>query len=138
MPGKLFRSQQDDAQPQYALGAVFCLQARHAEAAVHLKRVCVYTRSSSRLAISYQAPVAQDRGDGNEAIRTLEDLPRRHPDHALSCWALGSLTMSAHGYTEAENSLEKAVRLNPQPVKANYQLLVLQEIKGTLSSRRFR
>ncbi len=31
----------------------------------------------------YLGPV-RDQGDGDEAIRTLEDLFRRDPDHALS------------------------------------------------------
>jgi Flp pilus assembly protein TadD len=38
--------------------------------------------------------------------------------------------MSAHQYTEAENSLEKAVRLNPKSVKANYQLGLLLSRMG--------
>ena len=58
--------------------------------------------------------VARDQGRDREAIQTLEDLLRRYPDHALSCEALGSLLMSAHRYPEAESSLEKAVRLNPE------------------------
>ena len=33
--------------------------------------------------------------------------------------------MSAHRYPEAETSLEKAIRLNPKSVKANYQLGLL-------------
>jgi Flp pilus assembly protein TadD len=38
---------------------------------------------------------------------------------------LGGLLMNAHRYPEAESSLEKAVRLNPGSVKANYQLGLL-------------
>ena len=33
--------------------------------------------------------------------------------------------MSAHTYPEAETSLEKAIRLNPKSVKANYHLPLL-------------
>jgi Flp pilus assembly protein TadD len=33
--------------------------------------------------------------------------------------------MNAHRYSEAESNLEKAVRLNPNSVKANYQLGLL-------------
>jgi Flp pilus assembly protein TadD len=33
--------------------------------------------------------------------------------------------MNAHRYPEAESSLEKAIRLNPKSVKANYQLGLL-------------
>jgi hypothetical protein len=43
----------------------------------------------------YLGPV-RDQGDGDEAIRTLEDLFRRYPDHALSYKALGSLVMNAY------------------------------------------
>jgi|SRR6267143_787619 hypothetical protein len=43
----------------------------------------------------YLGPV-RDQGDGDEAIRTLEDLFRRYPDRALSYKALGSLVMNAY------------------------------------------
>ena len=55
----------------------------------------------------------------------MEDLSRRYPDHWLSCEALGGLLMNAQRYPEAESTLEKAVRLNPNSVKANYQLGLL-------------
>jgi Flp pilus assembly protein TadD len=60
----------------------------------------------------------------------LEELLQRYPDHASSCEALGSLLMSAHRYPEAESKLEKAVRLNPKSVKANYQLGLLLSRMG--------
>ncbi len=73
----------------------------------------------------YLALVARDQGRDVEAIQALETLLQRYPDHAPSCEALGSLLMSAQRYPEAEASLEKAVRLNPKSVKANYQLGLL-------------
>jgi Flp pilus assembly protein TadD len=38
--------------------------------------------------------------------------------------------MGAHQYTEAESNLEKAVRLDPKSVKANYQLGLLLSRMG--------
>ena len=73
----------------------------------------------------YLALVARDQGNEAEAINNLEELLQRYPDHASSCEALGGLLMNAHRYPEAESSLEKAVRLNPKSVKANYQLGLL-------------
>jgi Flp pilus assembly protein TadD len=55
----------------------------------------------------------------------LEELLRRHPDHAPSCEALGGLLMASRQYPEAERLLRKAMDLNPKSVKANYQLGLL-------------
>ena len=55
----------------------------------------------------------------------LEALLQRYPDHAASCEALGGLLMSAQRFADAEARLRDAVRLNPQSVKANYQLGLL-------------
>ncbi len=43
--------------------------------------------------------------------------------------------MNAHRYSEAETSLEKAVRLNPKSVKANYQLGLLLARMGKKRKR---
>jgi tetratricopeptide (TPR) repeat protein len=53
----------------------------------------------------YLALIGRDQGRDEDAIRTLEDLLRRYPDHSLSCEALGGLLMNAHRYPEAENNL---------------------------------
>jgi Flp pilus assembly protein TadD len=74
--------------------------------------------------------VERDQGNEPEAIRTLENLLQRYPDHASSCEVLGTLLMGAHQYSDAESSLEKAVRLNPKSVKANYQLGLLLSRMG--------
>ena len=55
----------------------------------------------------------------------LEALLQRYPDHAASSEALGGLLMSAQRFADAETRLRDAVRLNPQSVKANYQLGLL-------------
>ena len=99
----------------------------------------------------------------NRAKRSAEDLLRHYRGRALSWRALGSLTMRAHGYSEAENSFEKAVlafrlhfglrrtigadsveipwlssfKQRFESLAANH-LCVSEEAKGILSSRRFR
>ena len=55
----------------------------------------------------------------------LEALLQRYPDHAASSEVLGSLLMSAQRFADAETRLRDAVRLDPQSVKANYQLGLL-------------
>jgi Flp pilus assembly protein TadD len=52
-------------------------------------------------------------------------LLQHYPDDAASCEALGGLLVSAHRYLEAKRNLERAIRLNPKSVKANYQLGLL-------------
>ena len=112
------------AQLQYALGSVLYLQG-------HLDDASKYLRESVRLQPDQLAPyyysalIERDQGHDEEAIRMLQDLLHRYPDHAPSCEALGGLLMNAHRYSEAEGSLENAVRLNPSSVKANYQLGLL-------------
>jgi tetratricopeptide (TPR) repeat protein len=73
----------------------------------------------------YLALVARDEGRDTEAIERLEELLRRHPDHASSCEALGGLLMNGRRYAEAERLLRRAVQLNPKSIKANYQLGLL-------------
>ena len=60
-----------------------------------------------------------------EAIRILEHVLQRHPDHASSHEVLGTLLMVANRYADAKRNLEQAIRLNPKSVKANYQLGLL-------------
>ena len=105
------------------------LEGHLADAASHL-RESVRLQSEQLAPYYYLALVARDQGNDPEAIRTLEELLQRYPDHASSCEVLGGLLMSAHRYPEAESSLEKAVRLNPKSVKANYQLGLLLSRMG--------
>jgi len=120
----LLKRKPSDPQLHYALGSVLYLQSHLEGAAVHL-RESVRLQPEQLAPYYYLALVARDQGRDVEAIQALETLLQRYPDHAPSCEALGSLLMSARRYPEAEASLEKAVRLNPKSVKANYQLGLL-------------
>jgi tetratricopeptide (TPR) repeat protein len=50
---------------------------------------------------------------------------RRDPDYALAYEALGRILVKEKKYAEAQEILEKAVVLNPDSVKAHYQLGIL-------------
>ena len=66
---------------------------------------------------------------GDVSIRTLEDLLRRYPIMRYHTMPWAAWPSSAHWCSEAKNSLQKAVRLNPKSVKANYKLgLLLAEM----------
>lgn len=120
----LIAKQPQDAHLHYALGSVLYLEGHLDEAATHLSQ-SVRLQPDQQAAYYYSALVARDQGREEEAIQLLEDLLRRYPGHALSCEVLGGLLMSAHRYSEAQERLQKAVSLNPQSVKANYQLGLL-------------
>jgi tetratricopeptide (TPR) repeat protein len=121
---EILRSKQGDPQLQYALGSVLYLEGNLNDSATHL-RESIRLQPEQLAPYYYLALVVRDQGNEAAAIRTLEDVLRRYPDHGPSCEALGGLLMNAHRYPEAETSLEKAVRLNPKSVKANYQLGLL-------------
>jgi tetratricopeptide (TPR) repeat protein len=120
----LLKQKPNNAQLQYAMGSVLYLQSHLDDAANHL-RESVRLQPEQLAPYYYLALVARDQGRDSEAIQDLEKLLQRYPDHGPSCEALGSLLMSAQRYPEAEVNLEKAVRLNPKSVKANYQLGLL-------------
>ena len=120
----ILKARESDPQLQYALGSVLYLEGHLTDAATHL-RESVRLQPEQLAPYYYLALVAQGSGKRAEAIELWRIFSRRYPDHASSCEALGGLLMSAHRYSEAETSLEKAVRLNPKSVKANYQLGLL-------------
>lgn len=120
----LVKKQPHDAQLQYALGSVLYIQGRLVEAAVRL-RESIRLQPEQLASHYYLALVDRDQGNDAAAIDVLGKLLQRYPNHAPSCEALGGLLMSAQLYTEAESNLQKAIRLNPKSVKANYQLGLL-------------
>ena len=72
-----------------------------------------------------QSAAASESGEGDVSIRTLEDLLRRYPIMRYHTRPWAAWPSSAHRCSEAKNSLQKAVRLNPKSVKANYKLGLL-------------
>ena len=113
-----------DPQLQYGLGAVLYIQGRLEDAA-RICRRALRLQPEQLASHHYLALVARDQGHEPEAIAMLEALVQRYPDHGASCEVLGGLLMSAQRYDEPKRYLRKAVRLNPQSVKANYQLGLL-------------
>ena len=68
-----------------------------------------------------------DRRTGVEesADDPLQDLVRRYPDYSPAYEALGGILLKQRKYQEAQAALEKAILLDPNSVKAHYQLGVL-------------
>lgn len=126
---KLVEKNPRDSQVQYALGSVLYLEGHLSEAAVHFAE-SVRLQPNQLASYYYLALIARDQGNEAGAIQKLETLLQQYPDHAPSREALGELLMSAHQYPEAKSNLEKAVRLDPKSIKANYQLGLLLSRMG--------
>jgi tetratricopeptide (TPR) repeat protein len=61
-------------------------------------------------------------GQRSAAIETFQRVIRKRPDHAAAFSALGSAYREAGNYAEARTALERAVALDPNDLRANYQL----------------
>jgi tetratricopeptide (TPR) repeat protein len=71
------------------------------------------------------ALVSEGNGENDQAIATLREVLRRDPDYGPAYEALGRILVKQRKYAEAQQILEKAVALNPESVKAHYQLGIL-------------
>jgi len=69
--------------------------------------------------------VSEGNGENDQAIATLRDLIERDPDYGPAYEALGRILVKEKKYAEAQQILETAVVLNPESVKAHYQLGIL-------------
>jgi tetratricopeptide (TPR) repeat protein len=69
--------------------------------------------------------VAEGNGENDQAIATLREVLRRDPAYGPAYEALGRILLKEQKYPEAAKALEKAVLLNPNSVKAHYQLGIL-------------
>ena len=78
----------------------------------------------------YLGLIAEGKGENDEAIATLRDVLRRDPAYGPAYEALGGLLLKQQKYAEAEQALQKAVQLNPNSVKAHYQLGILMGRTG--------
>ena len=134
----LLHKHPDDAILNYAMGAVFYLQAKFPEAETSLKRSIALkpdqVAASHYLALTYEA-----RGDDDQAASLFREVIKRQPDDGLAYVKLGTILVRQRQYDEARVDLEKAISLVPDSVEAHYQLgIVLRRLgKPTESQDQF-
>jgi tetratricopeptide (TPR) repeat protein len=131
--GKLFQAlltkHPNDSALNYAMGSLLFLEVRLGEAAKYLRKSIDF-QPNQIAAYYYLGLIAEGRGDNDEAVATLRDVSRRDPDYGPAYEALGGVLLKQQKYAEAEQALEKAVLLNPNSVKAHYQLGILMGRTG--------
>ena len=114
----------NDSVLNYAMGSLLFLEVRLGDAAKYLRR-SVELQPDQSAAYYYLGLVAEGNGENDQAIATLRDVLHRDPDYGPAYEALGGILLKEQKYPEAEQALEKAVLLNPNSVKAHYQLGIL-------------
>jgi tetratricopeptide (TPR) repeat protein len=126
--GKLFQAllakHPDDPVLNYAMGSLLFLEVKLSEAAKYLHK-SIELQPNQTVAYYYMALVSEGTGENDQAIATLRDVLRRDPDYGPAYEALGRILVKEKKYAEAQQILEKAVVLNPESVKAHYQLGIL-------------
>jgi tetratricopeptide (TPR) repeat protein len=120
----LLKKNPNDPQLNYALGAVFYLEAKVDEAAGFFRKSLLLDPGQVA-SLYYLGAVAQSKGESSEATKIFQEILQRHPNHAASHEGLGAVLLKEGKYAEAAQHLERAVELNPNSAKAHYQLGLL-------------
>lgn len=110
-----------DSQLHYAVGSVFYLKVAFKEAIQHLEQ-SLRLDPDQLLSPYYLAMIAQKQGRNEDSIRMFRGILDDHPDHALSYEGLAVSLFKERNYEEARLNFEKAILLDPQSARANYQL----------------
>jgi tetratricopeptide (TPR) repeat protein len=114
----------DDPALNYAMGSLLFLEVKLDEAETYLRR-SIEGQPNQTAPYYYLALIAEGKGENDRAIGILRDLLVRAPQYGLAYEALGEILLKQRKYPEAQEALEKAVGLNPDSVKAHYQLGIL-------------
>jgi tetratricopeptide (TPR) repeat protein len=126
--GKLFQvlltKHPNDSILNYAMGSLLFLEVKLDEAAKYLRR-SVELQPDQIASYYYLALVAEGKGQDDQAVATLKDVLQKNPNYGPAYEALGRILVKERKYPEAQQALEKAVVLNPDSVKAHYQLGIL-------------
>jgi tetratricopeptide (TPR) repeat protein len=102
------------------LGAALLRQERTAEAQAALQRSLSLKPD---LDTEYLFGVSFDKlGNRHAAIKIFQTIVQSRPDHAGAHAALGTIYREAGRYAEARSELERAVQLDANDLRANYQL----------------
>lgn len=111
----------NDSQLHYAVGTVFFLKVELEDAVRHLEE-SRRLDPDQLLSPYYLAMVAQKQGRNEESIRMFGEILKRHPDHAPSYEGLAVSLFKDRQYDAARANFEKAIQLDPNSARANYQL----------------
>ena len=104
----------------YLLGAALLRQERTADAHAALERSLGLKADPDT---EYLLGVSVDKlGNRAAAIKIFRNVVQSRPDHAVAHAALGTAYREAGSYTEARVELEKAIGLDANDLRANYQL----------------
>lgn len=117
----LLRDEPESAQLQYAVGTAYYLKAEFEDAALHLQE-SVRLDPDQLMSPYYLARVAQKQGRDREAIRRFEAILERRPEHGPSHEGLAMSLFKERRYEAARRSFEQALALDPDSLRANYQL----------------
>jgi tetratricopeptide (TPR) repeat protein len=121
-----------DAVLTYALGTVYFLQGKYAEAESSLKQSLQI--QADQVAASYYLGLTYDAiGRDDQAVAVFRDLLKNHPQHAPAYVKLGGILLRQHQYDEAQQDLERAVSLDPRSAEAHYQLGLLLRRLGKIT-----
>lgn len=109
-----------DAAGFYLLGAALLRQDLFKEAQAALQQSLSLKADPDT---EYLLGVSLEKlGDRAAAIETFRQVVRSRADHAAAHAALGAAYREAGSYTEARAELERAIQLDPNDLRANYQL----------------
>ena len=120
----LLKKNPDDPVVNYAIGSVLFLQVRLDEASGFLQR-SIDLRPDQSAPYYYLGLIAEGKGQTEQAITTLQDLVHRFTGYAPAYEALGAIFLRQRRFVEAQQSLERAILLDPSSAKSHYQLGVL-------------
>jgi tetratricopeptide (TPR) repeat protein len=121
---RLLTKHPKDPALNYAMGSLLFLEVKLDEAAKYLRR-SVELQPDQTAAYYYLGLISEGKGENGQATATFRDVLRRDPQYGAAWEALGRVLLNEKQYPEAQQALEKAVVLNPDSVKAHYQLGIL-------------
>jgi tetratricopeptide (TPR) repeat protein len=104
----------------YLLGAALLRQEQTSEANAALQKSLLLKADPDA---EYLFAVSFDKlGNRHAAIKIFQEIVRTHPAHAATHAALGTVYRESGRYAEARVELERAVELDANDLRANYQL----------------
>jgi len=127
--GGLLQKHPQDPVLNYAMGTVYYLQSKYAQAESALKRSL--EEQPNQVAAPYYLSLTYSHlGQNDDAETLLRSLVKSHPQYAPSYVKLGTILMTKHQYEEAQAYLERAIALDSSSEQAHYQLYLLFQTLG--------